>query len=183
MKLCGKCKKWKDESEFYRNRCRKDGLRVWCKNCASNYARKYYLKNSNPLRRYLRYEESHRTIDGMKQKHCPKCKKWKDEKEFCMHRTCNRKDKLCVWCKYCTQAYRRGPYEKNRTSLKTYYRYEECHRVVGGMKQKLCRRCMSWKNESNFYKRRSNKDGLATWCKKCDNKARNECRKKRRMST
>jgi hypothetical protein len=42
QKRCGKCKKWKAESEFYKKSSHKDGLAVWCKPCsdkATNKAR------------------------------------------------------------------------------------------------------------------------------------------------
>lgn len=33
MKICSKCKISKDESEFYKQSNKKDGLRCWCKSC------------------------------------------------------------------------------------------------------------------------------------------------------
>ena len=73
-------------------------------------------------------------------------------------------------------------YKKEGKCLKQYYRYEERHRVVDGVKQKRCCRCKRWKAESEFYKSRSYKDGLQFWCKACANKATNESRKKRRTT-
>jgi len=72
--------------------------------------------------------------------------------------------------------------KKEGRDLKQYYRYEECHRVIDGLKEKRCRKCKRWKAESDFYKRRRHKDGLAVWCKECANKAVNKARKKRRMA-
>jgi hypothetical protein len=34
QKRCGKCRKWKAESEFYKKSAYKDGLTVWCKSCS-----------------------------------------------------------------------------------------------------------------------------------------------------
>ncbi len=113
-------------------------------------------------------------------KQCTKCKRWKDESEFSKSR--KNKDGLRYWCKDCEQAYTRKRYKKEGKGLKQYYRYEECHRVVDGVKQKRCRRCKSWKTESDSYKRRRHNDGLAVWCKECSNKATNESHKKRRMA-
>ena len=73
----------------------------------------------------------------------------------------------------------RERYKKERKGLKKYYRYEECHRVVDGVKQKRCRRCKKWRAESDFYKKHKHKDGLSEWCKECANKATNKARKKR----
>jgi hypothetical protein len=143
IKQCTKCKELKDKSEFNKNRSCKDGLSVWCKKCLGNYARKHYLENSKPFKRYLRYEEMNRTIDGIKQKRCTKCKKWKDKSKF--HKRPDTKSGIYSWCKDCNRASLRERYKKEGKGLKTYYRYEERHRVVGGVKQKRCRRCKSWK--------------------------------------
>ncbi len=166
QKRCGKCKELKDESEFRKNRSRKDGFCVWCKKCSRNYARKRYLENSKHFRRYLRYEESHRTNDGMKQKRCSKCKKWKDESKFGKFRY--SKDGLNYACKDCRRTYAREHNTKEGKGLKKkYYIYEECHRVEDGVKQKRCCRCKRWKAESDFYKEPRYKDGLRYHCKEC----------------
>jgi len=178
MKQCTKCKKRKDKSEFSKNRSRKDGLSLRCKKCVREYSRRYYRKNRGTVKKYLRYEESHRTIDGVKQKRCTKCKKWKDESKFAKYS--KNKDGLRYLCKDCERAYTQIRYKKEGKGLKTYYRYEECHRVVDGVKQKRCRRCKSWKAEREFYKSRSCKDGLHSQCKACANKATNKSHKKRR---
>ncbi len=47
------------------------------------------------------------------------------------------------------------------------YTYEDEHRIIDHVKQKLCRKCGEWKNESEFHKNASRKDGLARWCKIC----------------
>ncbi len=177
MKQCTKCKKRKSKSEFSIHRKNKDGLRDWCKKCCREYKRRHYRRNRGPVKKHLVYEESHRTIDGVKQKRCSKCKKWKDESKF--GKDSKNKDGLRYWCKDCVRAYIRERYKKKGKGLKTYYRYEECHRVVDGVKQKRCRRCKNWKTESDFYKRRSNNDELAVWCKECSKKANRSYHKKR----
>jgi len=50
-------------------------------------------------------------------------------------------------------------------------KYDDLHRVVDGVKQKLCRKCNEWKPESEFHKNASCKDGLAGSCKVCKAKA------------
>ncbi|HUU19302.1 MAG TPA: hypothetical protein VMW72_19280 [Sedimentisphaerales bacterium] len=180
MKRCTKCKKLKSKSEFGKNRSRKDGLRVWCKKCYREYKRRYYRRDRGPVKRYFRYEESHRTIDGVKQKRCAKCEKWKTEIQFGKYRY--GKDGLGYDCKDCVRAYKRERYKKEGKGLKTYYRYEECHRVVEGVREKRCNRCRKWKAESMFYKNQTHKDGLSEWCKECTNKATNKARKKRRAA-
>jgi hypothetical protein len=110
-------------------------------------------------------------------KQCTKCKKWKNESKF--GKNSKSKDGLRYWCKDCVRAYMREGYKKEGKGLKQYYRYEERHRVVDGVKQKRCSRCKKWKAESDFYKSRSYKDGLQFLCKACSNKATNKARKKR----
>jgi len=107
-------------------------------------------------------------------KQCTKCKKWKDESEFSKNRN-NNKDGLRYWCKKCMRKFR----GKGDGPVKRYYSYEETHRTVSNVKQKRCRRCKSWKTESEFYKDRLRKDGLQFWCKACLNKATYKARKKR----
>ncbi len=55
----------------------------------------------------------------------------------------------------------------HRLGLRKRSRYDERHRVVKGTKEKLCSKCRKWKGESQFYKNRGSKDGLAGWCSKC----------------
>ncbi len=161
MKQCTKCKKLKSKSEFSKNRKYKDGLRDWCKKCCREYKRRHYRRNRGPVKKHLVYEESHRTIDGVKQKRCTKCEKWKDESKFGKDRY--HKDGLGYDCKDCVRADMREHYKKEGKGLKTYYRYEECHRVVDGVKQKRCRRCKRWKDEIQFGKHSKNKEGLRYW--------------------
>ena len=96
MKKCSKCKKLKDESEFYKNNRHKNGLQSKCKNCTRKYARKYH----GHLKKYLIYEDRHRVIDNVKQKKCSKCKKWNAESDF--YKRHSYKDGLALWCKECS---------------------------------------------------------------------------------
>ncbi len=113
----------------------------------------------------------------VKMKRCTKCKKLKDESEFSKDR--RLKDGLRCWCKKCECEYIHQYYRRNSKSVKKYYRYEECHRVVGGVKEKRCRRCGKWKAESEFYKEHRHKDGLETRCKKCVCEAARKYREQR----
>ena len=131
-------------------------------------------------RRYYKYEEKHRTVRGRKQKLCIKCNKWKGESQY--YKEPRTKDGLGLWCKDCNLEYQRERNRKMGKGLKTLRRYEECHRVVSGVKQKKCRKCKRWKTESEFYKDRSRKDGLQITCKACSDKATNKSRNKRRLA-
>jgi len=131
-------------------------------------------------RRYYKYEEKHCTVKGVKHKRCTKCKKWKGENQY--YKEPRTKDGLGSWCKDCNLEYLRERNRKMGKGLKTLHRYEECHRVVSGGKQKKCTRCKRWKAESGFYKHIRNKDGLQITCKACSDKATNKSRKKRRLA-
>ena len=124
------------------------------------------------LRKRLRYEECHRVVNGAKQKPCRRCKQWKKESLF--YRNRRSRDGLQWHCKEC-QSKR---LERKRKGGKRYLRYEDRHRVVKGIKQKLCRKCNRWKNESEFYKNRSEKNGLDNQCRKCSYKPTGKSRKK-----
>jgi hypothetical protein len=62
--------------------------------------------------------------------------------------------------------------------LRKRFRYEDCHRVVNGVEEKLCRKCRKWKGESQFCRNRSSKDGLLGWCRRC----LSTVRRKRRLA-
>jgi hypothetical protein len=109
-------------------------------------------------------------------KRCNRCKKWKARSGFSRNR--RQKDGLKSYCKQCDRDYRCKIFGKGGV-LRKYFTYEERHRVVDGVKQKRCRRCKTWKAESEFYKKQKHKDGLAIWCKKCADKASIKSRKKR----
>jgi len=113
-------------------------------------------------------------------KQCSKCKKLKDESEFNKQHT--TKDGLRFWCRQCSRNYDRKYYKKNTKTTGKYRRYEQCHRIVAGVRQRLCIRCTKWKTEAMFYKNRRSKDGLAWWCKGCADKATNDARRRRTLA-
>jgi len=176
QKLCIGCRKWKGESTFRINRATKDGLTLQCRDCGRDYERKLYRKDKKHVKKVLRYEESHRTVRGVKQKLCSSCKLWK--KESLYHRNGRLKDGLHWRCKECESKYARKRYERIRKGGRRYLRYEECHRIVNGVRKKLCTKCRRWRNETGFYKDSSRKDGLEYQCKKCSCKPTSKFRKK-----
>ena len=173
-KRCTKCQRWKEKTEFCKDRARKDGLRIYCKGCNNAYALKHSRRNrkGKKARVYLRFEDCHRVIRGFKEKLCSHCKKWKYYSEF--YRNSPSKDGLSLWCKECG----RKRYERIEKGARRNLRYEDRHRVVNGVKQKFCRTCKRWKSETEFNKDRSGKDGLMGRCKKC----LSTVRKKRRLA-
>lgn len=174
QKLCTKCMNWKGESEFRKESARKDGLSRLCRECYSAYGRAMYRKDKKHVRERLKYEESHRTIGGVKQKLCCTCKQWKKGSLFHIER--GSKDGLNWQCKEC--AHKR--YERIRKPGRINLRYVDRHRVVNGVRRKLCNKCKLWKSETGFYKDSLRKDGLEYQCKKCayKTKATGKSRKK-----
>ena len=126
--------------------------------------------------KYYSYKETHRTVKGVKQKRCIRCKRWKEESEF--HKDRARKDGLRTYCKGCVETYERKCRNKNRNDVRDYLRYEERHRIVRTIKEKLCSRCKEWKYESEFHKERRLKDGLSFWCKECSYKVTRKSRQR-----
>lgn len=45
MKICNKCKSKLNESQFNKNKSRKDGLQNYCRDCEKTKHRNWYLKN------------------------------------------------------------------------------------------------------------------------------------------
>ena len=178
QKLCTKCETWKGKSEFRKDRARKDGLGRLCRECDRAYERASYRKDKKHVKELLRYEESHRTVRGVKQKLCCGCKQWKKGSLF--HKNRRSKDGLQWRCKECECKHARKRYDRIRRAGRKNLRYEDRHRIVNGIREKLCRKCSEWKAESEFYKNKSSRDGLGSRCKKCSCKATSKSRKKSR---
>lgn len=55
MKFCRKCGEWKNETEFNKNRRRKDGLQDWCRECniASSRKNRREKRTVNNKRDYI----------------------------------------------------------------------------------------------------------------------------------
>jgi hypothetical protein len=99
MKQCSKCKKQKDESEFYTNSRNIDGLDYLCKDCQRADTRERYKNKRGSVKKYNNYKDLHRVAGGVKQKRCGRCKKWKAENQYYKHN--KQIDGLAVWCKEC----------------------------------------------------------------------------------
>jgi hypothetical protein len=115
-KYCSFCKKIKNSSEFYFNRCRKDKLGVYCKKCSSIYSSNKYSKQLT----YKKCKKCGKEFLGSKNKLC------------CQNKDCRYKDRIkgidgykeCLWCKS------KFPYRK---SLK-----KRGYNKIGYINQKFC---------------------------------------------
>lgn len=83
MKQCNTCKQWKDESEFWKDRTKKDGYASSCIMCK---------RHGKP-----RYTDLIKPTGILKQ--CSRCKQWKDTSEF--YKDKNKTDNLSTRCKVC----------------------------------------------------------------------------------
>ena len=67
-RICTKCGVTKDITEFQQHKQTKDGIHPWCKQCCSEYQKKYQKKNKDKIKK--RAEE-------YRKNNKEKIKKWK----------------------------------------------------------------------------------------------------------
>lgn len=74
MKLCGKCGIEKDESEFHKDKQKKDGLSNYCKSCVRDKGKVYRANNRTEIlsRNSNRFSTQMKWLDELKRP-CIKC--------------------------------------------------------------------------------------------------------------
>jgi hypothetical protein len=72
-------------------------------------------------------------------------------------------------CTDCSRLRGRERYKKatKKKKVKVYLRYNDRHRIVRSVKQKLCTKCNKWKNQNEYYRCKSESDGLMGKCREC----------------
>jgi hypothetical protein len=71
MKTCTKCNEAKPETEFHRDKSRKDGLSNRCKPCVITHVKNYYVKNREAgIARAVQWARNNR------ERHNEKCAEW-----------------------------------------------------------------------------------------------------------
>lgn len=138
MKRCNKCGEMKPLNEFTRDRKRKDGLNLYCRNCKRSPAT------------MQRLEEKAAIPEGCKQ--CAMCKEIKPFETF--SRSKGRKDGRHSYCKNCGQT----PAGKAQKADKASWPSDH----------KRCCQCKEVKPFAAFHRRERAKDGLAYQCKVCE---------------
>ena len=108
MKRCSKCGKLKKESEFPKDKTRKDGLHQRCKACKNAYSRQRYN-----ISKGIQKDKAGRGV----MKSCSGCGKQKVKSAFSKDRT--KKDGLYHLCKVCRSAYRRQHNKEKRSIQKS----------------------------------------------------------------
>lgn len=74
IKICSKCKQEKPISEFGKNKKRKDGLKVYCKECRKKNGSLYYSKNKESINEKHK-KHYHKNKESINERH----KKWRKE--------------------------------------------------------------------------------------------------------
>lgn len=115
MKRCSKCGELKEKSEFSKHSGRKDGLRCWCKKCECDCMHEYYRRNKKSVRKYYSYAEIHRVVDGVEEKWCRRCRKWKALIDY--HKNAPVKDGVSVLCKECINKATNKAHKKQRLAV------------------------------------------------------------------
>lgn len=167
QKQCNVCKQWKNENEFNKNRCSKDGLQSACKVCQREQIRK--SKEKYRTTPYYTAQALIRNEQGQKQ--CSKCKQWKNESEF--GKKTNSADGLSNICKSCQHNYDMARSEQRKEKHRQI-REQEIERNKKydseGHLLKQCSKCKQYKvlNEDNFRKNKRNTDGYEGVCRQCN---------------
>lgn len=151
MKQCNQCKQLKDESEFYKDRTKKDSYATICILCKKKNAKPYIPKP------FISVGEIRSKRDEYGRKYCEKCKQWKYESDF--YKDIKQKDGLCYVCKQCSY---------------TPKIYQSPLLIRDKQGRKQCTKCKQWLKIEYFGLNKTNADGLSGVCKLCINKYRRE---------
>ncbi len=140
-KQCTKCRKWKDLSEFYRNRMGKYGVLALCKKCNNKCSEKYNQVHKEEQKKYnKKYNQVHKEEQKKYNKKYNQVHKEKrrelDKKYYQEHREEIRKynqehkEERCEYNKKYSQEHRKelSKYQKkyDREHNNKKFRYEEC---------------------------------------------------------
>jgi hypothetical protein len=117
--------------------------------------------------KYFRYEDTHRKVNGRRQKYCVKCHEWKYEREFSKDRS--SRDGLDMLCRYCARLHAQELHRRatRKRKVTAYLKFKDRHRTVNRVKQKLCTRCGEWRELNEYYRNIAARDGLMGICRKC----------------
>jgi hypothetical protein len=130
--------------EFDRNKSRRDGVSVYCKECNAKVQKGYHENN----------KARNGPVSIPEFKTCPGCKIQKPGSDFNKNKSC--KDGLSIHCKECTAKTSKAHCEKNKA-----------RNLVVIPKLKTCPKCKKTLFCDAFSKSKIRKDGLSSVCKEC----------------
>lgn len=149
MKQCSKCKQILPETDFWKLKHSKDGLRAWCKTCCYNYQKQYKNINKEKIEQHQKnYQKEYRKKNKKKMKKQQKIYYQKNKEEI--------KEKV--------KKYKEENKKKILDNAKEYYRknkkeiskkqktYRERHKKE--IKKYLKNYCQNNKHKYIFYKNR-----------------------------
>lgn len=137
MKKCFKCKIEKIESDFFKDKYRKDGLCSYCKSCKGIYSEKWRIKERNQKRKVRKQNKE----DLLKKitKICSKCGEEKSKKKFSKGKF--YMDGLSSYCKTCSSEYNKKRYNPTRTYQRVIKARKEKPEIINLMNNKRRTRC------------------------------------------
>lgn len=142
-KQCKKCNETKTFEEFHKNKNTRDGLGKWCKFCKSQWSKK--KREENKINRKAR-------VEMIK---CSSCKVKKKITEF--HKNACTSTGYNGLCKECRS--------KNVKEKINEYRNRE---TIDYPETKKCSKCGNVKKFTDFSISRCTKQGLISYCKRCE---------------
>lgn len=145
MKTCSKCKVEKDEAEFSKDKNKKDGLNIYCKACWREYRERDAYKESQKAYEQTAARKADRRTDARKayQKAYQQTDTYKAlQKAYYLQR-------------------------KAAASASNAVPFSDTSAADGVAGMKTCSKCKTEKDEAEFTKDKSKKDGLCSSCKSC----------------
>ena len=176
MKICCKCNVTKLKTEFHTDSKTKDGLHYWCKAC-KNESKKCHHGNfrdrcpecidfskgiSNALP--CKVPDDNAASLQTNTKRCSKCHKNQPKSQYTKQKL--SKDGLHCWCKACRKIYSQN-YKARKGISKPSPAKQQQIRTDVHADTKECSKCKGKMSCDNFYKSKSHRDELSSWCKSC----------------
>lgn len=123
------------------------------------------LKRENKFLDYLGTQYTIKIINGVQQKHCYKCNKFKPINEF--YKNNKRLIKIQSSCKKCSDSIRVALRSNLKKEIAT-------HRITDtkGNKLKKCIKCLLYKQEHDYHGAKRAFDGKHPKCKQCDHRTK-----------
>lgn len=170
LKFCPQCKISKPLNLFAKNRHKKSGLCVYCKDCCHSNCKKYYFNNiekvTNAQREYYYYKGGKDNISNNKKRNPEKYKpiaRKGTRKYYALNRElCRKKNRE-----------RKRPYIRNEVTIKTIARKILKNAVLNGdiIRPKKCPRCGNDKDRIHGHHKDYNKPLDVIWlCSICHGK-------------